>query len=71
MFLPDSNQVTSRDYLSVKLWDLRVMRPLHSAQIMENQDRSLRKLEEEDALDDEFFTTLSPDGKHLVTGGYN
>jgi hypothetical protein len=34
-------------------------------------DRSLIQFDKEDALDDEFFTTLSPDGKHIVTGGYN
>ena len=34
-------------------------------------DRSLYQFEQEDALNDEFFTSLSPDGKHLVTGGYN
>ena len=25
----------------------------------------------EDALDDEFFLSLSPDGKYIATGGYN
>jgi len=34
-------------------------------------DRCLQQFDKEDALDDEFFTSLSPDGKHLVTGGYN
>jgi hypothetical protein len=34
-------------------------------------DRSLAQFEQEEALDDEFFTSLSPDGKHIVTGGYN
>jgi hypothetical protein len=34
-------------------------------------DRSLAQFEQEEALDDEFFTALSPDGKHIVTGGYN
>jgi len=28
-------------------------------------------LSREDALDDEFFLSLSPDGKYFATGGYN
>jgi len=30
-FLPEQNQVVSRDYLTTKMWDLRVERPFFSA----------------------------------------
>jgi hypothetical protein len=50
---------------------LRTQKPIYSAQVAENMDRSLAQFEQEEALDDEFFSALSPDGKHIVTGGYN
>lgn len=34
-------------------------------------ERNLPVLSREEALDDEFFISLSPDGKHIATGGYN
>lgn len=70
-FLPNPNQVLSRDYLSVKLWDLRMGLALHSASTTENIERNLSKLHNSGAMDDEFFMTVSGDGKHVVTGGYD
>ena len=74
LFLNDANQVVSRDYLSVKLWDLRSSanyKPLFSAQVTDYMEKNLSTLYEQDSLDDEFFLDVSPDGKHMVTGGYN
>lgn len=34
-------------------------------------ERSLGTLLENDSLDDQFFLDISPDGKHMATGGYN
>jgi len=71
--LGDTKQIVSRDYLSVKLWDLRGTGdlPLYSAQVTDYMERNLQNLHEQDSLDDEFFMNVSPDGRHLVTGGYN
>lgn len=74
LFLNDANLVVSRDYLSVKLWDLRSpanFKPLFSAQVTDYMEKNLSSLYEQDSLDDEFFLDVSPDGKHMVTGGYN
>jgi serine/threonine-protein phosphatase 2A regulatory subunit B len=70
-FLPDQNYVISRDYLSVKVWDLRMGRTLHSATTTESMERNLSKLHTSNALDDEFFMSVSSDGKHVATGGYD
>jgi len=34
-------------------------------------ERNLPQLSKEDALDDEFFISLSPDGKYIATGAPN
>ena len=34
-------------------------------------ERNLGTLLENDSLDDQFFLDMSPDGKHMATGGYN
>lgn len=76
-FLANGNHVISRDYMSVKLWDIRHStgmhhsKPVYSAQVTEYMEKNLTKLYEQDSLDDEFFLSLSPDSKHIVTGAYN
>jgi WD40 repeat protein len=82
-FVADS-QVVTRDYLSVKLWDLRQAsssapqsvggtgsKPVYSAQVADYFERNLAMLMEQDCLDDQFFLDVTPDGKHMATGGYN
>lgn len=71
-FLNDASQVVSRDYMCLKLWDLRGgAKPIYSAQVTDYMERNLSALYEQDSLDDEFFLSVSPDSKHFVTGGYN
>lgn len=83
--LGDGHSLISRDYLTVKLWDMRAggivpglldygsknIKPVYSAQVTEYMDRNVKKLYEYDSLDDEFFVSLSPDSRHMVTGAYN
>jgi hypothetical protein len=57
--------------MSIKAWDLRAEKPYYSANVNDYMERNLSQLSREDALDDEFFMSLSPDGKYLSTGGYN
>jgi hypothetical protein len=58
-FLPDTNQVMSRDYLSIKKWDLRMNRHIYSANTADNLERNMGKLQQSGALDDEFFLSVS------------
>lgn len=46
-------------------------RHLHSASTSETMERNLSKLHTAGALDDEFFLSVSADGKHVATGGYD
>lgn len=70
-FIGDNNIVT-RDYMTVKLWDLRSSgKPLYSAQVTDYLERNLASLMDQDCLDDQFFMDVTPDGKHIATGGYN
>ena len=34
-------------------------------------ERNLTTLMDQDCLDDQFFLDVTPDGKHMATGGYN
>lgn len=70
-FLPDPNLVVSRDYLSIRMWDTRMCKSVYTAEISESMSKNLQHLHRNDALDDEFFLSMSQDGKHMVTGGYD
>ena len=83
-FVQNPNVLYSRDYLSVKLWDLRTAqssfdsrmgnshkKPLYSAQVTDYMERNLGRLLENDSLDDRFFMDVSNDGKYIATGGYD
>jgi WD40 repeat protein len=68
-------QIVSRDYLTVKLWDIRkasdTCQPVYSAQVTDYLERNLVSLMEHECLDDQFFCDVTQDGKHIATGGYN
>ena len=79
-FMPNNpNYIVSRDYMSVKLWDLRNVtnlvptksKPIYSAQVTDYMERNLPYLHENENLDDQFFLDVSPDGKYFATGAYN
>lgn len=70
-FVPNSDHlIMSRDYLSAKLWDMRMganastsmivdspstVKPIYSAQVTDYLERNLANQLEQDALDDQFF----------------
>lgn len=70
-FLRDSNLVVSRDFMTVRQWDLRIGKALFAAEVSDSMSRSLSVLHRNDALDDQFFMTVSQDGQQLVTGAYD
>ena len=62
-FVPNSNFLVSRDYLSVKLWDMRAAssdilhpgsscKPIYSSQVTDYVERNLGTLLENDSLED-------------------
>jgi hypothetical protein len=57
--MPDQNYIVSRDYLGVKQWDMRMGKAVHSSEVSEAMSHSLASLHRNDALDDEFFLTMS------------
>lgn len=46
-------------------------RSIHSAEIDDLLTKNISQLQKDEALDDEFFLSLSHDGKHLATGSYD
>lgn len=58
-FLRDSNLVVSRDFMTVRQWDLRTGKALFAAEVSDSMSRSLSVLHRNDALDDQFFMTVS------------
>lgn len=70
-FLPGERMAT-RDYLSVKVWDLRTeRRPLLVVPVHEHLRPRLCDLYENDSIFDKFEIAVSADGRHLLTGTYN
>ena len=70
-FSKDGLHIFSRDYLSVKVWDLRMEnRPVHTVPIHAHLAPHLHYLYENDCIFDKFDVSVSPDGGHFVTGSY-
>jgi len=62
----------SRDYLSVKLWDVRFGRqPIATIAVCDYLEKNLLSLYEEDFIYDKFFLDVSPCSGYIVTGAYN
>lgn len=65
--------VASRDYLSIKLWDLRStsQTPLMQCHTCDYLEKSLCNLYEEESIYDKFFMDISPCSNYILTGGYS
>ncbi|KAK5007554.1 protein phosphatase 2A regulatory subunit cdc55, partial [Cryomyces antarcticus] len=62
----------SRDYLTVKIWDVRTERqPLKTIPIHEHLRPRLCDTYENDSIFDKFEVVLSGSGKDVMTGSYN
>jgi serine/threonine-protein phosphatase 2A regulatory subunit B len=63
----------SRDYLGLKLWDLRATshKPTAGYYVCDYLEKNLCNLYEEDSIYDKFFMDMSPCGKYALTGNYN
>lgn len=71
-FSPDGRYILSRDYLTLKIWDVNMdSRPLRTIKIHDHLRSKLCDLYENDCIFDKFECGLSSDGSHLMTGSYN
>lgn len=67
------NHVVTRDYLTIKIWDIRSTskQPSSSIHVTDYIEKNLLSLYEEDAIYDKFFLDISPCNNYVVSGGYN
>ncbi|XP_076903277.1 serine/threonine protein phosphatase 2A 55 kDa regulatory subunit B beta isoform-like [Bidens hawaiensis] len=71
-FAPDGRHVLSRDYLNLKLWDMRMSNSrVVTYKIHEHLQPKLCDLYNNDAIFDKFDCCISGDGTHFATGSYS
>jgi len=71
-FSRDGRYILSRDYLSLKQWDIRMEnRPVRTIRIHDFLKSKLCDLYENDCIFDKFECSLSGNGDHLITGSYH
>ena len=71
-FTNDGNYIVARDYLSLKIWDVKMEnRPVKTIHIHEHLRPKLCDLYENDWIFDKFECVVSPDGKYFATGSYH
>ena len=71
-FSHDGRYVVSRDYMTVKIWDLAMERqPLKTIQVHENLRDRLCDTYDNDAIFDKFEVQFSGDNRSVMTGSYN
>ena len=70
-FTRDGGFLLSRDYLNMRLWDLRMEnRPVATFEVHEHLRAKLCDLYESDAIFDKFQCCPGGDGAHVATGSY-
>lgn len=71
-FSYDGRYIVSRDYMTVKIWDVNMERePVKTISIHEHIRDKLCDTYENDAIFDKFEVVFSGDGKSVMTGSYN
>jgi len=71
MFCKTGQTVFSRDYLTLKIWDLRKEKePARIINIHDQLKPRLTELYENDGIFDKFELSLNKSGSHIVTGSY-
>ncbi|KAH8081134.1 WD40-repeat-containing domain protein [Filobasidium floriforme] len=71
-FSKDGNQILSRDYLTLKIWDVRnEKQPVRKINIHEHLKQKLCDLYENDCIFDKFECTFSGSGDQVLTGSYH
>lgn len=71
-FSHNGRYLITRDYLSVKVWDLHMdSKPIESYQVHEYLRSKLCSLYENDCIFDKFECAWSGNDRHIMTGSYN
>ncbi|CCF57288.1 hypothetical protein KAFR_0C02950 [Kazachstania africana CBS 2517] len=71
-FSPNGRYIASRDYLTVKIWDVNMNnKPIKTINIHEQLKERLSDTYENDAIFDKFEIEFSGDSSSLMTGSYN
>ncbi|KAJ8655068.1 hypothetical protein O0I10_009275 [Lichtheimia ornata] len=71
-FSRDGRYILSRDYLTLKLWDINMEnKPVTTINIHDHLRNKLCDLYENDCIFDKFECTFSGDGSHMMTGSYS
>lgn len=71
-FSPNGRYIASRDYLTVKIWDINMNnKPLKTINIHENLKDRLSDTYENDAIFDKFEVNFGGDSSSIMTGSYN
>ena len=71
-FSPNGRYIASRDYLTVKIWDINMNnKPLKTINIHEQLKERLSDTYENDAIFDKFEVEFSGDSSSIMTGSYN
>eukprot|EP01101_Sappina_pedata_P000382 TRINITY_DN1040_c0_g1_i2.p1 TRINITY_DN1040_c0_g1~~TRINITY_DN1040_c0_g1_i2.p1 ORF type:complete len:455 (+),score=189.31 TRINITY_DN1040_c0_g1_i2:45-1409(+) len=71
-FSRDGRYILSRDYLTLKVWDLNMeSKPVKTIRIHDYLRSKLCDLYENDCIFDKFECNFSPTGEFAVTGSYN
>jgi len=71
-FSKDGRYILSRDYLTLKIWDINMEnKPVKTINIHDHLRNKLCDLYENDCIFDKFECTFSGDGNNVLTGSYN
>ncbi|KAI8999236.1 protein phosphatase 2A regulatory subunit PR55 [Gaertneriomyces semiglobifer] len=71
-FSNDGRYILSRDYLTLKIWDMKMeSRPVQVINIHDHLRTKLCDLYENDCIFDKFECTFSGNGSNVLTGSYN
>ncbi|SCV04167.1 LAME_0H16292g1_1 [Lachancea meyersii CBS 8951] len=71
-FSPDGRYIASRDYLTVKIWDVNMdNKPVKTINIQDQLKDRLSDTYENDAIFDKFEVNFSGNSSSLMTGSYN
>ncbi|KDN36744.1 protein phosphatase 2A regulatory subunit PR55 [Tilletiaria anomala UBC 951] len=71
-FSRDGRYILSRDYLTLKIWDVNMeSKPVKTIQIHEHIRSKLCDLYENDSIFDKFEALWGPDNSKVLTGSYN
>ncbi|BGP24324.1 hypothetical protein Rt10032_c03g1552 [Rhodotorula toruloides] len=71
-FSKDGRYILSRDYLTLRIWDINMEnKPVQTINVHDHLRSKLCDLYENDCIFDKFECTWSGDGSHVLSGSYN